>query len=148
MKLIELLKKYENLELDDSKVKELKDFLGIKDNKFFKPEYHEKYYYIGYSGEVNSSNWCNDITDNRAFSIGNVFKTPEEAEFERERLKVIAELKRYAQTHNKCKSNFLEEEDRFCIAFNYEDVEIRILKSKELKRNDIFFLVMKSLIMP
>ena len=41
--------------------------------------------------------WNNDSIDENAYAIGNCFKTKEDAEFEAERLKVIAELKRFAK---------------------------------------------------
>lgn len=70
-------------------------------NKIWKPKYDEGYYASDSSGAVLETTWNTEI-DEQMYDIGNCFKTKKEAEFEVERLKVIAELKRYAQEHNEC----------------------------------------------
>lgn len=89
---------YENLineKLASVKEELMQDFKEEKEIKL--PDLGATYYFIDGSGEVRKGTWYDDAIDGRRFSIGNCFETREEAEFEAERLKVIAELKRFAE---------------------------------------------------
>ena len=55
------------------------------------------YYFLTSYGYVMKTVWVNTDADNEKLSIGNAFLTEKDAEFEAERLKVIAELKKYAK---------------------------------------------------
>lgn len=68
--------------------------------KVCKPENNEKYSFISGCGVINSCRWINDSTDNGYYEIGNYFKTKEEAEFGLEKLKIEAELRRFAEENN------------------------------------------------
>lgn len=54
------------------------------------------YYFIVSGGEVRPAQEGKTKLDDQYYAIGNYFKTEEEAEFEVERLKVIAELREWA----------------------------------------------------
>ena len=71
-----------------------------KNNKVWRPYDGESYYYIYSDGEIDVLNWNNCDADKNRYSLGNCFKTREEAEFAIEKLKVIAELKRFAEENN------------------------------------------------
>lgn len=58
---------------------------------------NERYYYITNTGAINYTFFNGDLFDDARTSIGNFFRTKEAAEFEVERLKVIHELKKYAE---------------------------------------------------
>ena len=62
----------------------------------WKPEYADKYYYLDSDGDIYDRKWTDDIVGKKKYKIGNVFKTQEEAQFAIEQLKVLAELKEYA----------------------------------------------------
>ncbi len=62
----------------------------------WKPEFHDKYYYIDSVGVVCIAYWENYESDKTRYALGNVFKTQKEATFAIEQLKVLAELKEYA----------------------------------------------------
>lgn len=81
--LLDLIKKYPN-----------------KKNKRWKPKYDDPYYYITGYGEINLDYCANDGIYDMLFNLRNCFKTREEAEFELERRKIIAELHNYADEHN------------------------------------------------
>ena len=81
--LFDLIKKYSN-----------------KKNKRWKPEYNELYYSIMRNGHINCYSWEDGAIDNDCFNLRNCFKTKEEAKFELERRKIIAELQDYADDHN------------------------------------------------
>lgn len=78
----------------DSRIAELEKSKQI--SRRWKPENKEEYYYIADNGEIALSHWTNYLTDNTRYAIGNCFKTEEEAEFMVERLKVLAEMREYA----------------------------------------------------
>lgn len=67
------------------------------------PQRGDKYWYMFGTGEIYDDRWCEGESDRARQSIGNVFKTEEEAEFELERLKVTAELKKFAMSREEVK---------------------------------------------
>lgn len=60
------------------------------------PQAGDLYYFIDDEGVVIDSSFYNDNCDKARKAIGDFFRTKEEAEFEAERLKVIAELKQFS----------------------------------------------------
>lgn len=65
-----------------------------KSRKDWKPEYGETYWFIAEAGNINWYKWASHAGDEAHYNIGNCYPTKEAAEFEIERLKVIAELKK------------------------------------------------------
>lgn len=49
-------------------------------SKRWKPEYCDLYYFVDAVGVVNSHTWCDDTADRTYYTIGNCFRTSEEAE--------------------------------------------------------------------
>lgn len=68
--------------------------------KIWKPECGEWYWFIGSDGQINHCEWANDRIDRGRYSMGNCFRTKEEAEFAREKQKIKTELQRYADEYN------------------------------------------------
>lgn len=68
-------------------------------SKVWKPEVGEKYYCVGADDGVGCYKYDCPF-DKLNYVIGNCFKTEEEAKFALERLKVIAEMKRYIAEHD------------------------------------------------
>lgn len=68
--------------------------------KVWKPECGEWYWYIVSDGQISHCEWANDRIDRRRYSMGNCFRTKEEAEFAREKQKIKIELQRFADEHN------------------------------------------------
>lgn len=58
----------------------------------WKPTYRDEYYFIDTIGNVEPDDWDNWIGGKEGLVIGNAFRTKEEAEFARERLKIRAEM--------------------------------------------------------
>ena len=102
MKLKELLEKHQDLELTEEQEKEIKKFLNIKDNKRWKAEGNEEYWYINSCGDVDTDECCNitAFVDEYRYFLNNMFKTKEEAEFRLEQIKVYNELKNFADENN------------------------------------------------
>ena len=94
MKLNELMEKYGDYEVKDGFMELLEK---PKPKSVYDLNYEDTYYFIHDYRNLSESVWRNDVVDMCRLSIGNVFLTREDAEFEVERLKVIAELKKYAK---------------------------------------------------
>lgn len=94
MKLSEYIKKYGDCEVTDEIdkciVKVPKTVYDLKDG--------DRYFFLMVSGIVQEGIWRNDDSNfDMERRIGNTFLTIEDAKFASERLKVIAELKKYAK---------------------------------------------------
>ena len=70
-------------------------------NEKWKPQKGNIYWFISNSGCVSESRWDNDCIDRGRYLIGNYYQTKEECEFAREKLKVIAELKKFEEPKNR-----------------------------------------------
>ena len=94
MKLNELMEKYADYEVKEG-------FMDLLEKPKPKSVWDLKngdvYYFLTSYGYVMKTVWVDTDADNEKLSIGNAFLTEEDAEFARERLKVIAELKKYAK---------------------------------------------------
>lgn len=114
-----------------------------KKSKVWKPKSNKNYYYMASDGDISNSYWNGDSKiDNDRYSIGNCFQTKEKAEFAVERLKVIAELKRFAQEHNEKEIDWRDfGQCKYSIYCEFHDNAeyIDIGCAKECKANDIYF---------
>lgn len=83
--------------LSDDRIKELLDFLGYEEDDKFSPKMNEKYWLVDAGGWVNDFRWEDDRVDKYQLSLGNVYKTREEAamalDFQTRRAKLIKEIK-------------------------------------------------------
>ena len=66
----------------------------------WKPEEGDIYWFIDSSGQAIKDRWTSHHYDRERYEIGNCYKTEAEAESAKEKLKVIAELKEYAEPKN------------------------------------------------
>ncbi len=90
-------------------------------NKVWKPEENETYYYSYSDGHIEKATCDNGNMDKNRYAIGNCFKTKEEAEFAIERLKVIADLKRFALEHNGEEIDWRKnEQTKYCLCFEHD----------------------------
>ncbi|AXY81144.1 hypothetical protein AVP_28 [Aerococcus phage vB_AviM_AVP] len=82
-------------------IKELKKRIAeleeqVEQEKEF-PQDGDKYWLIEETLGVSRYAWAGDDFDNKLLSVGNVFRTKEQAEFAVEKLKVEAELRKYSR---------------------------------------------------
>lgn len=93
-------------------------------NKVWKPNFNEDYYTInGYA--VMLQNFTNDNSDKTRYALGNCFKTEKEAKFVVEKLKVIAELKRFAEENNEYEIDWNNSvQKKWCIFYDHQDYRI------------------------
>lgn len=61
------------------------------------PKVGDTYWFIESMGIVNNAIWSDSVVDKGNLALNNVFKTKEEAKFAFEKLKVIAELKKFEE---------------------------------------------------
>lgn len=76
------------------------DWEVVEESKVWKPKKGEKYWYIYNASDIVDDTNDTSKTDEDRFSIGNCFKTEEEAQYMVEKLKVIKELKDFALENN------------------------------------------------
>lgn len=109
------------------------------EKKAWKPEKEEYCCYITDSGHVEGSTWSNILDWRESYAIGNCFPTKEAAEFAVEKLKVIAELKRFAEEHNEEIDWKAPMQQKVNLAYSHEfnRIEHNILGSWQ--SNDIYF---------
>lgn len=96
-------------------------------SKVWKPEKGERYYSLCF-GSVSNYCWnsTGDFIDNGNYAIGNCFKTAEEAQNAIERLKIRAELQRYADEHNDKPIDWKNgNQEKWGIYFVYDNGEVR-----------------------
>lgn len=107
-------------------------------DKVGKPKYQSKYYYIDSWGKIGNCHWTEDIIDKNRYAFGNVFKTNEQAEFELERLKVLAEMQKIADKDEQPKWNG-EYRHYFLRLLVPEEIINVISYATSMKYNDICF---------
>lgn len=82
------------------------------------PQFGDDYWYVDSDTEVMDTAWYDGEYDQGRLSIGNVFKTKEQAEFAVEKLKVEAELRKFSIPFKRDSLNFVmcfdTEEDELC----------------------------------
>ena len=75
-----------------------------RENEF--PQKYDNYWYVDDDTEILSMNWYNSEYDQGRLSIGNVFRTEQEAQFAVEKLKVEAELRKFSRPFEYGKFNY------------------------------------------
>lgn len=110
-------------ELEEAKAKiaEIEKKLAQEESGFWKPETGEMYWFVMDEGKVAWNNYSN--SHNTRYLMGNCFKTEEEAKFAREKLKVIAELKKFAEPK---KREWDGCNDHYCIYYYIYEEKIKI----------------------
>lgn len=91
MKLSEFYEKYGDQNIDE---KELKEFLGIKEHKHFKPKNGETYFYVSVQGAIHQYDWHDDETDYTLYENTNLYRAQEEAKFARDKNQLLLKMQR------------------------------------------------------
>lgn len=110
-----------------------------KESKVFKPELNEEYYFLNCDGEINYLDWNEAQFDKKVYDLGNCFKTKEEAKFMIERLKVNAELQRFADEHNNKIDWKNSASNKYFIFYNHSIEKVEIITNYSFKSNNIYF---------
>ena len=134
MKLSEYIEKYGDCEVTD----EIDKCIVKMQKTVYDLKYGDIYFFLTASGISQGETLNGDGTGLARRSIGNMFLTIEDADFVKERLKVIAELKKYAK-------EFSDEEwmdqsiNKYYILFNYRDYALKIDYVCYSKESGIYF---------
>ncbi len=109
-------------------------------SKVWKPELRKEYFCLASDGAVLGPYlWDNGSIDNDMYSIGNCYKTEEDAEFAVERMKVQTELQRYAEEHNGEIDWFNKRQDKYCFLYNHLEEKIVVYSNRLLQGNVVYF---------
>ncbi len=112
---------------------------GSKRN-LWKPKCGELFFYISGRGYIFSSIWINSYICNEYYSVGNCFKTKEEAEFTLEKVKVETELRRFAEENNECEIDWSDrKQNKWLICYNYDLKNIDTGYDNTLRTHYIYF---------
>lgn len=124
MKLKDLLKTVQDVVLTPEQEKQIKEYLGIKEPKRWKPNPGERYWYIPHCSDIMSTSWSNycDL-DADLFAMGNCFKTETDAEFALEKHLVYQELKQFADENNDPIDWNNQRSHKYSIAYSHEETK-------------------------
>lgn len=135
-KIDELMRTYEATEAHLQKlgeeIEKLKQEQKQAKTGRWKPKSGDDYWYIDNNGYTLEGTWTDSFRDNRRYSIGDIFRTEEESEFESERLEVIAELKEYA-------SEFVKDSKNWDFYWSYYSKKIKYIWSDKQKHPVLYF---------
>ena len=93
-------------------------------SKVWKPEKGDEYYYITSFACIDSLHNNKDVVDDDIYSIGNCFKTKEEAQHMAKKLKIIAKMRNFIAERGKIESHIIK--TRYEITYNTVLKEIRV----------------------
>lgn len=116
-----------------------------KKKKYWEPKYNETYYEMYNSGIYSDTN-LDTNADKFRFSIGNYFKTKEEAEHMIEKLKVIHELQKFAYENNEKEIDWNDEnQEKHVILYsnNRKELDITCVNSSKYLPFNIYFTSLK-----
>ena len=115
MKLNEVIAKYGNQEVDESKIKEV---LGVKESKVWKPKHNERYYFFDYGG-TSRDRFISSVDEMRN-ELGNCYKTFEEAEFARDKQIFLTKFERYLRENEDEPVDWKNESQaKYSVEFNF-----------------------------
>ena len=121
-----LLNRIEELEKELLELKEL-----VKQEQKF-PQFGDDYWYVDSDTDVLDIAWYDGEYDQGRLSIGNVFKTKEEAEFVAEKLRVESELREFSKS-------FDTDSLTFTICFDVEENELYSETRRFMSQGSIYF---------
>lgn len=134
MKLSEYIEKYGDREVTD----EIDKCIVKAPKTVYDLKYGERYFFLTAIGTIMTGIWHGDSSDYNRINFGNVFLTEEDAEFARERLEVIDDLKMYAK-------EFSDEEwkncdlNKYCIRYDFRVCRVSAIMSFSVKGTGLYF---------
>lgn len=136
VKLKDLVEQYGNREVDEA---ELAKILKPVKKTIYDLEYGDVYWAIsGYFRVLCTHENANNKYE-KMLSVGNVFLTEEDVEFEIEKRKVEAELKRYASMCEEPIDWTNHNQAKICLAYDHVYDELDTVIKWTMSHNDIFF---------
>lgn len=134
MKLSEYIEKYGDCEVTD----EIDKCIVKMPKTVYDLKYGDSYFSLTALGTIMPAIWHNVGSDWNRERIGNVFLTEEDAKFASERLKVIAELKKYAKEFSveEWKNRDL---NKHCIRYDSQSCRVYVMVSFFVKGTELYF---------
>lgn len=129
MTIKELLINYKDVELTKEQEKQIKEYLGIKESKKWKPERGEMYFYLDDYGDIEFNFFADDSIDKYKLNTGNFFKTEEDVKYRIEQIKVYNELKNFADENNDEIDWKNDHTLKYHIGLDYEDNYLQVFNS-------------------
>ena len=120
----------DNLREDErAKLMEIIEISEHRRESVWKPQCGEKYWIVGSSSvDIYNATWSDSNGDLLRYEIGNCFKSKEDAEFALEKLKVLAELRRFAKENNPPDfNNMCRETQKWYLYMSV--IDMKVLKS-------------------
>ena len=107
------------------------------------PQDGDTCYAISGSGVIRYTTWSSiTLSCLQVAEMGNCFRTREEAEFERDRLKVLAKMKKFAEPEDR---EWDGKKHHWAIRFDMKDKSLYCIYITDHKSNDIYFESKKKL---
>ena len=107
--------------------------------RVWKPIEGDTYYYYDSICSINSSVWSDCWIDHARYGCGDCYRTEEEAFFAVERIKVVAELRRFAEEY----SDAVDWEDhyapKFIIVYCYDTCALSVEQVFSVRTSDVYF---------
>ena len=116
-------KEEEQKKKDEEKKKQEEEQKKKEIKNHWNPITSEKYFFTYSDGDVDSVIWTENKADKGRYGLRNVFRTKEDAEFEVERRKIMAELQNYADEHN---GEIAHPSYAFWLALDEDDMSITV----------------------
>ena len=130
----ELNKELEKLQ---TKIKEVQDKIDEVKREETWPNSYDDYWFIDSEGDIQKDTMYGVIVDEERKSIGNTFRTEEEARYEVERFRVIAELKKFAMRRIDWRANRYDGER--CYIYLSGKNEIKINMARGFVHSTLYF---------
>ena len=105
-----------------------------KDNSL--PQLGDGYFVIYNDGCVGRSTYENDCTDLARIEMGNCFSTEEEAKFALERLKVLAEMRKFAEPFN---TKFNNVKGHYYIYYDSVNRKLAVDSVRSIRCGELYF---------
>ena len=108
-----------------------------KQNKVWKPNIGDTYYFITEDGGISSNYWDDDGYDNDRFEFGNVFKTEEETEIERNKTLIKRKVERWIKENDTVELDwYYNIQEKWNIHYDYEYGDLEISRYYTIKNNE------------
>lgn len=99
----------------------------------------DDYFFINANGFISNLTWNNTAWDNSLYSIGNCFKTREEAEKAVEKAKIYTQLKRLAEEISTEPIDFENNQTKYYISYSWETSELILNYSHNIQHQGIIY---------
>lgn len=108
--------------------------ISCNEDGIWKPSIGERYLYIASDGAICDATWEESDSDYGILRLGNIYKSLDEAEFEKNRKELLVELKRFSSKFKVGELNWTLSYERFS-----KEIRIELLHSNNVLCPEICF---------